>query len=59
MLPNILKNTRGFEDKWIVWIKQILESSQNSILINGNSTTYFKSKKGLRQGDLSLLSYLI
>jgi len=37
--------------KWIEWIKNCLESSSISVLVNGSSTTEFKPKKGLRQGD--------
>ena len=40
-----------FCEKWIEWIKNCLESSSISMLVNGNPTTEFKPKKGLRQGD--------
>ena len=41
----------GFNGKWIEWIKNCLESSSISVLVNGSPTTAFKPKKGLRQGD--------
>ena len=41
----------GFCDKWIDWIKNCLESSSISVLVNGSPTTEFKPLKGLRQGD--------
>jgi Reverse transcriptase (RNA-dependent DNA polymerase) len=46
----ILK-TRKFGPKWIKWIEEILNSVQTSISINKQITSYFKCKKGLRQGD--------
>jgi len=41
----------GFCGKWIEWIKNCLESSSISVLVNGSSTTEFKPLKGLRQWD--------
>jgi Reverse transcriptase (RNA-dependent DNA polymerase) len=41
---------KGFGSQWINWIKKLLETGLQSILINGKQTSYFKSKKGLRQG---------
>ena len=41
----------GFCGKWIDWIKNCLESSSISVLVNGSPTTEFKPMKGLRQGD--------
>lgn len=49
-LIEVLK-ARGFGDKWIQWIKEILESGQTFLNINGQLSPYFKCKKGLRQGD--------
>jgi len=40
-----------FCGKWIEWIKNCLESSSISMLVNGSQTTEFKPFKGLRQGD--------
>ena len=41
----------GFCARWIGWIKECLESSTVSILVNGSPTKEFCPKKGLRQGD--------
>jgi len=41
----------GFCGKWIEWIKNYLESSSISVLVNGSPTTESKPLKGLRQGD--------
>ena len=41
----------GFCGKWTEWIKNCLESSSISVLVNESPTTEFKPKKGLRQGD--------
>ena len=39
----------GFCARWIGWIKECLESSTVSILVNGSPTREFCPKKGLRQ----------
>jgi len=41
----------GFCKKWIGWIKNCLETSLVSILVNGSPTSEFFPEKGLRQGD--------
>ena len=46
-----MRGRLGFCDKWIEWIKNCLESSSISVLVNGSPTTEFKPLKGLRQGD--------
>ena len=40
----------GFGNNFIDWIK-ILLTNQESCVINGSSTTYFKLEKGARQVD--------
>ncbi|GJX81016.1 RNA-directed DNA polymerase, eukaryota, reverse transcriptase zinc-binding domain protein [Tanacetum coccineum] len=41
----------GFGIRWRNWIKNSLMSARNSILINGNLSSEFSLKRGLRQGD--------
>lgn len=49
-LLNVLTNI-GFPDKLIHVIMACISSVNMSIKWNRHGTTYFKSKKGLRQGD--------
>jgi Reverse transcriptase (RNA-dependent DNA polymerase) len=42
---------RGFDDKWIIWITDLLTSNQTYININGIPSPYFKCKKEIKQGD--------
>lgn len=42
---------RGFGQKFIQWIKEILESGQTCISFKGQLGNYFNCKRGLRQGD--------
>ncbi|GKC21613.1 RNA-directed DNA polymerase, eukaryota, reverse transcriptase zinc-binding domain protein, partial [Tanacetum coccineum] len=41
----------GFGIRWRNWIKNSLMSARTSILINGNLSSEFSLKRGLRQGD--------
>ncbi|XP_028101367.1 uncharacterized protein LOC114300710 [Camellia sinensis] len=41
----------GFQNKWIRWTKECLQSSRVSILVNGSPNAEFSPEKGLRQGD--------
>lgn len=47
----------GFQEEWITLVDRCISSATFSVLINGASTGYFESKRGLRQGDL-LSAYL-
>ena len=40
----------GFCQKWIRWIKECMESSSVSVLVNGSPTKEFVPTRGLRQG---------
>ena len=41
----------GFGQKWINWINRCISTSNFSILINGTPSDFFRSFRGLRQGD--------
>ncbi|EOY19200.1 Retrotransposon, unclassified-like protein [Theobroma cacao] len=41
----------GFNDMWIDMIRRCITNCWFSVLINGHSAGYFKSERGLRQGD--------
>ncbi|GKV02363.1 hypothetical protein SLEP1_g14810 [Rubroshorea leprosula] len=41
----------GFGEKWRTWIKECLQTTSVSVLVNGSPTNEFKMEKGIRQGD--------
>jgi hypothetical protein len=42
---------RGFNEKWSNWVKSVVSSGTLSVQVNGTIGSYFKSGKGVRQGD--------
>jgi hypothetical protein len=42
---------RGFGDKWCDWIKLVMSSGTVSVKLNNYTGSYFKSGRGVRQGD--------
>lgn len=42
---------RGFPERWVVWIKNLLQTATSSVVVNGQGSVFFPHKQGLRQGD--------
>ena len=42
---------RGFSEKWCFWTKMILHNGTVCVKMNNEMGSYFKSAKGVRQGD--------
>jgi hypothetical protein len=42
---------RGCCETWCNWIKRVVNSGTLSVKINDSMGSYFKSRKGVRQGD--------
>lgn len=42
---------RGFNPTWIKWIDKIVRNGFVGVRLNGEESSFFKTGKGLRQGD--------
>jgi hypothetical protein len=42
---------RGFNETWCRWLKKVVCGGTLSVKVNGNIGSYFRSGKGVRQGD--------
>jgi hypothetical protein len=42
---------KGFPEKYIGWIKEIMSGGNVAVMVNGFLGSYFETRKGLRQGD--------
>lgn len=48
----------GFGKKWVGWIKWYISTTSFSVMVNGSPVSFFKSFRGLPQGD-PLSPYLL
>lgn len=50
---------RVFPEKWIGWVMQTVKGRQVCVNVNGERSPYFKTFRGLKQGDHFVFSSLI
>ena len=50
---------KGFSQKWVSWMMKAFKGGRVAIHVNGERGVFFRSYKGLRQGDPYLLCSLI
>lgn len=50
VILEVLKH-KGFSDKWVNWIHNILSTGTSSVILNGIPRKPFECKRGVRQGD--------
>jgi hypothetical protein len=50
---------KGFSSKWCSWIEQVVTKGSVGIKVNNGIGHNFQTKKGVRQGNLFLPSFLI
>jgi hypothetical protein len=51
-----IMRARGFGDRWIMWMTELLTSAKTAILLNSLLGRWIEVKRGLRQGDTLSLS---
>lgn len=51
---------KGYDQKWLEWMKSIFSSATSAVLLNGSPGKTFHCLRGVRQGDpLSTLLYVL
>lgn len=49
-LEEVLRE-KGFDPLWISWMRQLVRGGQTAVNNNGHIGSYFRNKRGVRQGD--------